>query len=279
MAKDLVAVVGVGVMGVGIARMCLEAGYRVALADRSPTVLDDALGSLSRLDPHYPSLIAAAPLVEAVDQAALVIDATPQLVDAKADLLRQIGEIADADTLIGTVSVATPLQVLDPGGALTARLIGLHFMNPPHRLRLCEVVVRDGVDRHALDRATTFLADLSVTAIEVADTPAFVLNRIFVPFLLDAVRVLERGQASAADIDLAFTKGCGHPMGPLRILDLLGIEVSLRSAIELHEAYPDDPRFEPPQLLRRMAERGERFHPAPKGRGRARRRADDQLDW
>lgn len=257
---ERIAIVGTGVMGTGIARMCLEAGLSVALADRSPAALDASMRELAGLDPAYPEGIEHGPLSLTLRKAGVVIDATPQLVGEKAALLREIGERTPPTTLIGTVTLATPLRVLDPDRVLLARLVGLHFMNPPHRLRLCELVVREGVEPASVERAAALLAGLSVDGMKVADTPAFVLNRVLVPFLLDAVRTVERGQADAAAVDLAFTRGCGHPMGPLAVLDLLGLGVALRTAEQLHAAYPDDPRFEPPTLLRRMAEHGERFH-------------------
>jgi 3-hydroxybutyryl-CoA dehydrogenase len=137
-------------------------------------------------------------------------------------------------------------------------------MNPPHKLRFCEVVVRQGVAPETVDRSVAFLDSIDVQSIRCDDTAGFVLNSALVPFLMDAVRLLERGTASAEDIDLAFTAGCGHPMGPLAIIDLLGLDVTVKTAEVLHAELGPAGRCEPPTLLREVASRSQTFHPRRK---------------
>jgi 3-hydroxybutyryl-CoA dehydrogenase len=131
-------------------------------------------------------------------------------------------------------------------------------MNPPHALRFCEVVVRSGLDPRHLQRARTLLTSIRVRAIEVQDTNGFVLNRALVPFLFAAVQLLEAGTAGPADIDRAFVEGCAHPMGPLAILDLIGLDVAIALGEQLVPTAGEACR--PPRLLYELLARGRRLH-------------------
>lgn len=257
-----VAIVGVGAMGGGVARLCLGAGLQVAVTDTSDASLAAGIRRLVAIDSAYAEQLTATSFESAVAGAGIVVDATPQHVNAKSRVLAAIADAAAPGAVIATITLATPLNRLDPARRVLGRLVGLHFMNPPHRLKFCEVVLREGQHPATLTAAESLLQSLQVRYIRVADTPGFVLNTAFVPFLLDAVRLLERGAASATDIDAAFTLGCGHPLGPLAILDLLGLDVALRMAEELHAAEGTGTRFAPPPLLSQMARTGDRFHPA-----------------
>lgn len=262
MGCDRVAVLGAGAMGVGISRMLLESGADVLLSDIDPGALEAARRKLTSVAASWPAgweeRLTVTDEVAAVDSCDVVVDATPQGTDRKSAVLREVARRTGAGVLVGTVTLGTPLADLDAVGDLTDRLVGLHFMNPPHALRFCEVVVRSGLDPRFLDRARTLLTSIRVRAIEVRDTNGFVLNRALVPFLFTAVRMLEDGAASAADIDRAFVEGCAHPMGPLAILDLIGLDVAIALGEQLVPTAGESCR--PPGLLRELLARGRRLH-------------------
>jgi 3-hydroxybutyryl-CoA dehydrogenase len=263
-ADEVVAVVGAGTMGTGIARMLLAAGLRVSLSDVDA---DAGLRARRKLEgvaagSGWPSdwaeRLSLIQDVAAVDGCEVVLDATPQNVQRKVALLATIAERVGPGVLVGTVTLGTPLVELDPRGDLAGRLLGFHFMNPPHALRFCELVVPDGVAPGLVERAHTLLARIEVGAIVVPDTAGFVLNRALVPFLFTAVRLLEGGVVSAVDIDRAFVEGCGHPMGPLAIIDLIGIDVAIALGEQLYPTVGETCR--PPGLLYTLLTEGRRLH-------------------
>lgn len=256
-----IAVIGAGTMGHGIARLCLDAGYEVHIVDTDPTVAQAVATSLAPHAERTGAQIIVAQPVDAMTTAGVVIDATPQHTESKREVLSLALSTCKADTIIGTVTLGVPLEQLALDGHGSTRVLGLHFMNPPHRLKYCEVVTGELIDLVPLDAAIAFLTSLGVSYSIVKDTPGFVLNALLLPFLFDAVRALEAGLASANDIDLAFTAGCAHPMGPLRVLDLVGLQVAVTLGDEMIRNGCDSGRFAPPELLRRLATKGGLLRP------------------
>jgi 3-hydroxybutyryl-CoA dehydrogenase len=262
MTHQLVAVLGAGTMGVGISRMLLESGAGVVLSDVDPAALEAARRKLVSVAGSWPAdwadRFTVAHDVAAVDACDVVVDATPQGTARKSAVLREVARRTGSGVLVGTVTLGTPLAELDAAGDLPDRLLGLHFMNPPHALRFCEVVVRPGLDPRLLERAQGLLTSMRVRTIEVQDTNGFVLNRALVPFLFTAVRMLEDGIAGPVDIDRAFVEGCAHPMGPLAILDLIGLDVAIELGEQLVPTAGEACR--PPQLLYQLLAEGRRLH-------------------
>lgn len=256
---ESVAIVGAGAMGTGVARLCLEAGLSVRLADRSPDALARGVELVRSRHAAVADRIVATEVDEALAQCGVVVDATPQVAAEKQAIVRRAIELAPRDALIGTITLGLPLERIDPDHEAAARLVGLHFMNPPHRLRFCELVTRRDVSAANARAAADFLDGLGVRHVRVEDAAGFILNRMLIPFLFDAVRAVDTGLGEAGDVDLTFTAGCGHPMGPLSILDLIGLDVAVALGDAMVSETGDTARFEPPMLLRRMAETGERF--------------------
>jgi len=246
-------------MGAGVARLCLDARLSVTLTDLSQNALDVADTRLRQVTST--GHLTCGDFTSAVEDAQIVIDATPQLIDAKREVIQSVAAASPPDSVIGTITLVVPLAKLDPDETLSDRLLGFHFMNPPHKLRFCELVTRDQVNAAAVARSAEFLHSIGVKTIRTADEPGFVLNALLVPFLIHAARVFEQGSANADDIDLAFTAGCGHPMGPLAIMDLLGLDVVVRTAEVLHAELGPDSACKPPRLLRELAASGGAFHP------------------
>ena len=255
-----VAVVGAGTMGTGIARLALEAGIPVLLFDISDTASEEArmaLAAIGHLD------VQVAREVTEIGNCPVVIDATPEK-PGKSHVLASLAKHASPDALLGTLTLATPVAALSDTDILRGRLVGFHFMNPPHRLRFCELVLPATVAPALADRARALVAHLGVSVVEVKDSSGFVLNRALIPFFFSAVRVLEEGLASNEDIDRSFVEGCAHPMGPLRILDLIGLDVAIRIG-EFLTATTGGESCRPPDLLYALVAQGKLGRAAGEG--------------
>jgi 3-hydroxybutyryl-CoA dehydrogenase len=268
---DQVAVVGAGTMGHGIAQVAAMAGARVSLIDRDPAPLDQAL---ERIRAHLsegvrrgkvpPALAGSAldriatttDLPAGVAGARLVIEAVPERLPLKQDVLRSVEAAATPDTVLA--SNTSSLSITEIQGALNhpARVVGLHFFNPVHLMQLVEVVRGDATGQATVEAAAAFARWIGKVPIVVRDSPGFASSRLGLTLGLEAMRMLEEGVASAEDIDTAMTLGYRHPMGPLRLTDLVGLDVRLDIAEYLYQRLGDE-RFRPPRILREKVARGE----------------------
>ncbi|HSE28230.1 MAG TPA: 3-hydroxyacyl-CoA dehydrogenase family protein [Gemmatimonadales bacterium] len=270
MTARTVAVLGAGVMGAGIAHACVTAGWATALHDADAAARDRGLarvralldGGVARgkLEPAAAVAAAgrlrpAASIREACRGADLVIEAVVEDADVKREVLAQASDWAATDALLATNTSALPVGGLAADLPRPGRLVGLHFFNPVHGMRLVEIVVHDAVDGETLAEARAVVAALGKEAIVVRDTPGFASSRLGIVLGLEAIRMLEQGVASAADIDQAMVLGYHHPVGPLRLTDLVGLDVRLRVAdILLRELGGE--QYRAPDLLRRLVAEG-----------------------
>jgi 3-hydroxybutyryl-CoA dehydrogenase len=154
----------------------------------------------------------------------LIVESVKEDVDVKVDLLRTLGDVGDAD--VATTTSSLPVRELAERSGHPDRIFGLHVFNPVQRMELVELCLPDGLRSGVADRARAWCAALDKTAVQVPDQPGFVVNRLLFPYLFDAVRVLERTGMPAADVDACMHLGAGHPMGPLRLLDFVGLDVA-----------------------------------------------------
>lgn len=260
------AVIGGGTMGAGIAQVLLEAGCEVVVveadagaAERARARIVDGLGRRKDVAPEEIEaragrLRTVTDLAEPLD-VELVVEAIPEIPDAKRDLLAAAERVVPTSALMA--SNTSSLSITDLAGSLERpdRFLGLHFFNPVPLSALVELVVGQGTTRAAVDNARRWVARLGKESIEVRDSPGFATSRLGVCLGLEAIRMLEEGVASAADIDQGMVLGYRHPMGPLRLTDLVGLDVRL--AIAEHLAATLGPRFEPPALLRDKVAAGE----------------------
>jgi 3-hydroxybutyryl-CoA dehydrogenase len=262
-----VGVYGGGRMGAGIAHAFLASGATVTVVEADPSAAAAARtrveGTLAKADQlgRLGADLAAVQSRLAVDTdpsafaaCDLVVEAVPELVDLKRSLLSTV-EKAAPDAILATNT--SSLSVTDLASALAdpTRFLGLHFFNPVPASDLVEVVVGQQTAGDLVARAQGWVEGLGKTAIVVADSPGFASSRLGVAIALEAMRMLEEGVASAADIDTAMTLGYKHPMGPLRTTDLVGLDVRLAIAEYLSSTL--GPRFEPPTVLREKVARGE----------------------
>jgi 3-hydroxybutyryl-CoA dehydrogenase len=279
MTTRRVAVVGAGTMGAGIAYAVALAGFEVCLTDSRAEVLPLALGRLNDLlavavkrgklmaEDHAAAagrLRAEHEFAPAVSGAEVVIEAVHEHLGVKQQLFAELERAAPPDALLATNT--SSLSVADIAAAVQepSRVVGMHFFNPVHAMKLVEVVTHPRAAPVAVERAVAFARALGKEPIVVQDSPGFASSRLGLALGLEAMRMLERGVASAEDIDKAMELGYNHPMGPLKLTDLVGLDVRLAIAEYLHQAL-GEPQFEPPQILRDKVAKGELGKKAGKG--------------
>ena len=279
MTTRRVAVVGAGTMGAGIAYAVALAGFEVCLTDSRAEVLPLALGRLNDLlavavkrgklmaEDHAAAagrLRAEHEFAPAVGGAEVVIEAVHEHLGVKQQLFAELERAASPDALLATNT--SSLSVADIAAAVQepSRVVGMHFFNPVHAMKLVEVVTHPRAAPVAVERAVAFARALGKEPIVVQDSPGFASSRLGLALGLEAMRMLERGVASAEDIDKAMELGYNHPMGPLKLTDLVGLDVRLAIAEYLHQAL-EEPQFEPPQILRDKVAKGELGKKAGKG--------------
>lgn len=257
----VVGVYGGGRMGGGIAHAFAVVGAKVIVIENSE---DSAEAARRRIEESLAKATAKGVEVagsfevvtdaDALAACPVVVEAVPELVDLKHDVLRRIA-VAAPDAVIG--SNTSSLSIDDLAGVLEdpSRLVGLHFFNPVPVSDLVEIVVGKRTDAALVTEAQGWVAGLGKTAITVQDSPGFASSRLGVAIALEAMRMLDEGVASAADIDTAMTLGYRHPVGPLKTTDIVGLDVRLNIAEHLEREL--GPRFAPPQVLRDKVAAGE----------------------
>jgi 3-hydroxybutyryl-CoA dehydrogenase len=273
-----VAVIGAGTMGRGIAYVALLAGCEVRLHDAQPDAVDRAVGSIDELfvkgvqrgkltaTDHADAvkrLRADEALESAVRAADIVIEAVIEDLSVKQRLFADVERAAPAEALLASNTSSLSIARIAQGLRQPRRLVGMHFFNPVHAMKLVEVVTHDG-NNDVAQRAIEFARALGKEPIVVRDSPGFASSRLGVVLGLEAMRMLEQGVASAEDIDKAMELGYNHPMGPLKLTDLVGLDVRLAIAEYLH-ATLGDARYEPPKILRDKVKQGELGRKSGKG--------------
>jgi len=257
-----VAVVGAGTMGHGIAQVAAVAGYTVKLTDAYPQALDTARtriaenlsgavqrGKLSRedADAAVMRISTSADMRSAVRDASIVVEAVVEDLTRKREVFAAIDAAADADAVLATNTSSLSIAAIAGATARPERLVGMHFFNPVHVMKLVEVVRHAGASPAAVALAVALAEKMGKTPITVMDSPGFASSRLGIVLGLEAIRMVEQGVASPADIDTAMKLGYGHPMGPLELTDLVGLDVRLGIAEYLARALGAS--FTPPQLL------------------------------
>ena len=264
-----VTVIGAGTMGHGIAQVAAMAGFDTRLYDVDAEASAHALAlveanldkgvELGKLEPAarnaaLENLSAPGEAAEAADRADLVIEAVPEDLALKRRVLSGFAAYVSPDAIVASNTSSLSISRIAEGVPGPERLVGLHFFNPVHIMSLVEVVRGDRTAERALEQAQRFVEVLGKEPIVVNDSPGFASSRLGVALGLEAIRMLEAGVASAHDIDRAMELGYRHPMGPLRLTDLVGLDVRLNIARYLHSELGE--RFRPPALLERLVEEG-----------------------
>ena len=292
--SERIAVLGAGTMGRGIAQVCATFGLSTRLFDVSAEALEQSIASIhagvekgiarekipaSARDTVRSGLVPANDLASAVEDATIVIEAAPESLELKQEIFRSVAEHVSDDCILGTNTSSLPITGIAAGIPGPDRVIGLHFFNPVPAMKLVEIVrgldtaervgertlddalggveIVRGLDtaERVVERSLALCSTIEKEPIVVRDSPGFATSRLGVAIGLEAIRMLESGVASAEEIDRAMELGYRHPMGPLRLTDLVGLDVRLGIAEYLHETLGSE-AFAPPALLREMVAAG-----------------------
>ena len=268
-AVGTVGVVGLGTMGAGIAQVCVEAGLPTVaseltheLAARGRDVVERGLGrhvekgrmSAEERDSALAQLTVTGDIADLRD-CDLVIEAAPEEPSVKHAVFAELDGVLAPGAVLATNTSALSVTELAAASAHPERVVGLHFFNPAPVLPLVEVVRTELSSPEAVETARELVVQIRKEPIVCRDTPGFVVNRILIPVLNDAVRVLDEGTASPEDVDRGMQLGTRWPIGPLALIDLIGIDVHVHATEALWQAYRE-PRFAPPPRLVRMLQAG-----------------------
>lgn len=267
--KNKIFVVGAGTMGSGIAQAAAEHAMQVLLFDILPGAVEKGLKSVARaLDKRIEKneidtaakqaildRIKPAAGLEEARTASIVIEAVREDLDIKRGVFAALGRICEPRAILGTNTSALRISDIAAAAAHPERVIGIHFLNPAARMPLIEVVAGAATAPATVDAVRQFAAALEKTAVVVRDSPGFVMNRILIPMINEAVCALDQGAADREGIDAIMKLGANHPMGPLALADLIGLDVIL-SVMETLERGLGDSKYRPSPLLRRMVFEG-----------------------
>jgi 3-hydroxybutyryl-CoA dehydrogenase len=273
-----VGVLGCGLMGAGIAQVCATAGYRTLVRDvetaqliRGRASLEKSLAKLVEKGRVSAAQREAAlgQLSYTTDLAALagsdlIIEAVTEDLAVKNRLWVELDSLCGPSAIFASNTSSLPIKAMATVTRRPDRFVGLHFFNPVPLMPLVEIVRADATSPDTFERSLAFVRSLGKDTVVARDTPGFIVNLLLVPYLLDAVRALERGVGSIADIDTAMRLGCGHPMGPFTLLDVVGNDTTLRIADIMVGEYRDA-RYEAPALLRRLVAEGRYGRKSGKG--------------
>jgi 3-hydroxybutyryl-CoA dehydrogenase len=267
---ERVGVVGGGQMGAGIAEVVAKSGLDVVICD-----IDDAAIAVgrSRIEKSLERGVKAGKLEQDAADAVigrirfvtdlgeladrqLVIEAVREYEDEKLEVFRNLDKIVtDPDAILASNTSSIPITKLAVATGRADHVVGLHFFNPVPVMRLVELIPAVVTAPEVAERAEAFAAGLGKRVIRAQDRAGFIVNALLVPYLLAAIRMLEAGFASAEDIDVGMVEGCSHPMGPLTLCDLIGLDTVEAVAISMYEEYKE-PLYASPPLLARMVEAG-----------------------
>jgi len=259
-----VLVVGAGQMGGGIAQVVAASGRRVSLHDPYPGATGRALETMARSlaklaekgGPEPADVLERVSAVTELVPADLMIEAVVEDADVKADVFRQADAVLPPEGILASNTSSIPIGTLAAATGRPDRVIGMHFFNPVPILKLVEVISSLLTSAETTARVRSFATDtLGKRVIASPDRAGFVVNALLIPYLLSAVRMLESGFASAEDIDSGMVIGCAHPLGPLALTDLIGLDTTQAVAESLYEEFKE-PHLATPPLLSRMVQAG-----------------------
>ena len=264
-----VGVVGAGTMGNGIAQVFAQAGFEVRLCDQVPAAIDRAKAgiekSLARFvekgkltaadrDAAVGRLTAGSDL-DALADVDYVVEAIAESIEAKTEVFRRLDAITRPDVLLTSNTSSISITTLGAATTRPDKVLGMHFMNPVPLMTLVELIRGQATSPESMAIATSLCTTLGKTAVEAADYPGFIANRILMPMINEAIYAVMEGVGTPEAIDTVMKLGMNHPMGPLTLADFIGLDVCLAILNVLHEGI-GDPKYRPCPLLRRMVAAG-----------------------
>jgi 3-hydroxybutyryl-CoA dehydrogenase len=269
MAIKNVGVIGCGLMGSGIVQVAAQSGFQVLFVEASDELVKrgldrlrqtlDGLVAKGKLDARAKDdtlgRIAGTTRLEDLKASDLVVEAMTENQSLKNETFAKLDRICAPHALLATNTSSCNVTAMAAATTRPGYVLGLHFFNPVPLMKLVEVVRTILTHETAVTAATEFVRSVGKTPVQAKDATAFIVNRLLVPYLLDAIRVYEGGLASLEDIDAAMKLGCGYPMGPFTLLDLVGLDTTMYVAEVMFEEFRE-PRYAPPPLLKRMVMAG-----------------------
>jgi len=264
-----IGVVGCGLMGSGIAQVCAQSGYQVTVSEINDELLSKGLASINTAlsksvekgklsqqdkDATLPRIKGTINTKDFAD-CDVMIEAAIENMDLKKKIFAELDKICPKQTILGTNTSC--LSIIDMAMATTRpdKVLGLHFFNPAPVMRLMEIVRTVATSDETFETGKNFGESLGKAVVAAQDAPGFIVNRLMTPFLLNAIRMLEAGIATREDIDTAVNLGLNHPMGPLALADLIGLDTVFFIANSIYEEFRD-PQYAPPTLMKKMIAAG-----------------------
>jgi 3-hydroxybutyryl-CoA dehydrogenase len=265
----VVGVIGAGTMGNGIAQVFAQAGFSVRLVDVAQPMLDRARatiekslakfvekGKLTAADRDAASgRVSTATSIDLLTEADYIVEAIVEQVDAKRALFTSLDAIAKPDVILASNTSSISITVLGAATKRPERVLGMHFMNPVPLMTLVELIRGQATSAESMHVASELCTALGKTAVEAADYPGFIANRILMPMINEAIFAVMEGVGTPEAIDRVMKLGVNHPMGPLALADFIGLDICLAIMNVLHDGF-GDPKYRPCPLLRRMVAAG-----------------------
>uniref|UniRef100_A0A8B9J3P3 3-hydroxyacyl-CoA dehydrogenase n=1 Tax=Astyanax mexicanus TaxID=7994 RepID=A0A8B9J3P3_ASTMX len=271
-----ITVIGGGLMGAGIAQVAATTGHSVVLVDMSEDILKKSAksieGSLKRvvkkkfadkpeageefLQKAMKNISTSTDAAAVVQKTDLVVEAIVENLKVKQDLFSTLDKVAPEHTIFASNTSSLPIADIASSTARLDRFGGLHFFNPVPMMKLVEVIKAPGTSQQTFDALIDFSKALGKHPVSCKDTPGFIVNRLLVPYLMEAVRLHERGHGSKEDIDVAMKLGAGYPLGPFELLDYVGLDTSKFIIDGWYETEPENPLFSPSPLLNKLVAEG-----------------------
>ncbi|MGA3295660.1 MAG: 3-hydroxybutyryl-CoA dehydrogenase [Candidatus Acidiferrales bacterium] len=265
MAIEKVGIVGCGLMGSGIAQVAAQAGFGVVVREVTPDLVDKGLKSIEKnlarmvekdaitteQRDQIRGRLRGTTKIEDLADRDLIIEAIIEQVPAKKELFAALDKLCGPATVLATNTSSCSVTEIATATARPHRFFGLHFFNPVPVMKLVEVIRTIASDAEAYEELVSFAARLGKTPVRTSDRTGFIVNRLLVPYLLDAIRAFEEGVGSIVDIDSSMKLGCGYPMGPFALLDFVGLDTTYYIANIMFDEFKER-RFAPPALLKRM---------------------------
>lgn len=263
------AVIGAGIMGHGITEVLAYCGFNVILKDVDQKFVDDGIEKIDailqkrvdkgKMTPDQKAEIMGrihgTTTYDGFEEVDFVIEAVVEDLDVKKKVFKELDEICPQKTILATNTSSLSISELAASTKRPRKVIGMHFFNPAPVMKLVEVVPGMDTSRETIDATVDLAERCRKIAVVVKESPGFLVNRLLIPILIEAVHALDEGIAPARDIDLAMKAGAGFPMGPFELADMVGIDICLQTAENMYREF-GDPRFAPPPRLRNMVKAG-----------------------
>ncbi len=263
-----VGIIGAGTMGIGIAQVCALAGYQVLLYDNSRAALDIAGNKIHEIlekgvdrgkisEKEAGMVMGRLEFVEKLEKikADLIIEAVVEILEVKQDLFSSLEKINDPSTIFATNTSSIPITKIGATLERPDKLVGLHFFNPAHIMKLVEVIAGGATSQETIDQTKTFAESLGKVSVMAQDSPGFIVNRVARHFYVESLKVLEEGVANVESID-NLLESAGFKLGPFRLMDLIGVDTNLSVTTSMYNAFYQEPKFRPSRIQQQKVDAG-----------------------